>query len=85
MKTGMYSVYDSKAKAYSHPFHAPNSVVALRIFGDAVADPATQLNRHPEDYVLYEIARFDDETAEIEKINLTAVATALQVKESSNG
>lgn len=84
MKTGMFSIYDSKAKAYSLPFHAVNDHVAMRMVGAAVNDPGTTLNKHPEDFVLYEIARFDDETAAIEIINQRAVSTAIALKEVSN-
>lgn len=81
MKTGMYTIYDSKANAYSQPFHAVNDAVAMRMLAASVNDPGTIINQHPEDFVLYEIARFDDENAQIEIINQKAVTTAIVLKE----
>lgn len=60
MKSRMYSVYDSKALVYNSPFLAPTHQAAMRMISDVVADPNTSLGRHPNDYVLYCIAEFDD-------------------------
>jgi len=83
MKTGMYTIYDSKAKAYSQPFHAVNDQVAMRMVAASVNDPGTIINQHPEDFVLYEIARFDAENAQIEQINQRAVTTAIALKKEN--
>lgn len=83
MKTEVFCVYDSKAKTYSQPFHAHNEAVAVRIFTEAVNDPATQLNRHSEDFVLFKTARFDDETGSFEPQVAQAICTAIAVKEAS--
>lgn len=85
MITKLYCVYDSKSTSYGHPFHAPNDAVALRIFGEAVCDPATQLNKYPEDFVLYCIGDYNDETAEIKNNQLRSVTTALAMKVMTNG
>lgn len=85
MKTEMYSVYDSKAQAYGLPFHAPNDAVALRIFGEAVNDPSTQLNKYPEDFVLFHLGRFDDQTAQFEITNIKSITTALAWRVMTNG
>lgn len=80
MKTGMYVIYDSKAQSYSIPFHAVNDAVAMRMVSAAVNDPGTQLAQHPEDFILYEIARFDDETANVELINQRSITTIMALK-----
>lgn len=85
METKMYSVYDSKAQSYGQPFHAPNDAVALRLFGDAVNDPDTQLNKYPEDFVLMAVGTWDDQTAELKGHTQRTVTTALAIKVMTNG
>ena len=62
MKISMFSIYDSKAKSYLPPFHMPNDAMALRVFQDCVSDPSHAFGKHPEDYTLFHLGHFDDET-----------------------
>lgn len=56
------SVFDSKAAVYANPFYSPNTAVAIRDFSHACHDPNVALFRNPEDYSLYQVATFDDES-----------------------
>jgi hypothetical protein len=56
------SVFDVKAAAYSNPFYAVNNSVATRDFRQACTDPASALSANPEDFSLYQVATFDDES-----------------------
>jgi len=56
----VYSVFDVKAKIFDKPFHMSQNGEAMRLFGDAVNDEKTMFFRHPEDYQLFLIAEFDD-------------------------
>lgn len=85
MTTEIYSVYDSKAMTYGQPFHAINDGVAIRMFGGAANDPETTLNKFPEDFVLYHLGRFDDQSGRYEITNMRAVTTALAAKVMTNG
>lgn len=60
MITKIYSIFDDKAKVYNKPFHQLNEAVALRACKDLLEDPTTEINRHPEDYVLFELGTYDD-------------------------
>lgn len=60
MKLKIFSVYDSKALAYGVPFFMPSVGSAVRAFSDLANDPQSMVNRHPTDYVLYEVGEFDD-------------------------
>lgn len=62
------SVFDSKAGLYSNPFYSVNSAVAKRDFFAGCADPNSGLNRNPEDYALYQVAHFDDESGQFTPI-----------------
>lgn len=61
----MFSVYDEKAKAYLPPFILPEIGMATRTFGDCVNNEEHQFGTHPQDYTLFEIAVFDDESADL--------------------
>lgn len=65
MLTSMYTIYDQKAKVYNRPFHLLNDDVAMRTAQDLAADKNTDLGRHPEDFILFKIAHYDDSTATI--------------------
>lgn len=58
----MLSVRDVKADTFSPPFGASNLGSGLRSFQDVVQSPQSSINRHPEDYQLYELGQFDEQT-----------------------
>jgi len=65
MYLNMYAVLDEKAQAFRSMHFVQSDGVASRNFGDAVCNdnPNTAyLRNHPEDYSLYCVAGFDDET-----------------------
>jgi len=66
MKLMAFSIMDVKAKAYLRPFFMTNEAQAQRDFGDAVLNPESMLNKHPEDYILYNIGFFDDNAGKFE-------------------
>lgn len=70
MKTNVYSVFDEKAKVFSNPFYQHNDALAERSFISVTIDPATQIFRTPEDYRLYRLAVFDDETGRFETLEI---------------
>lgn len=62
------SVYDTKAEAFITPFFVPNMAMALRALGDAVRDREHMFGKHPEDYILFELGKFDDSTSYIDQL-----------------
>lgn len=61
----IFGVIDVKASGFkSQFFHASNGS-AMRDFYDACKDPKTSLSLHPEDYHLYYLADFDNESGQI--------------------
>lgn len=58
----MFSVYDQKAEAFLPPFMMPKAQQAQRIFSDCVNSSDHQFAAHPEDYTLFHIGNFDDES-----------------------
>ena len=58
------SIRDSAADAYGRPLFLPSVGVAIRSFTDEVNRPAedNQIYQHPEDFDLFELGEFDDNT-----------------------
>lgn len=65
MKTEMYVIFDKKAKLYNKPFHQFNRDVAIRTVTDLANDTSTDFSRNPEDYSLFFLGTFDEQTAVI--------------------
>jgi len=63
MIINMYSIYDTKGLNYSPPFLAATDGLAVRMLQEAVSDPQTMVSRHPADFKLYLIGRFNDQNA----------------------
>lgn len=62
MQTKVFGVYDTKAKCYGQPFFMLATGAAVRAFGDLANDKQSSINKHPTDYVLFELGEFDDQT-----------------------
>lgn len=59
----MFSIYDSKMEAYGTPFFMPKQQMAIRAFSDIARDEKTNVNKHREDFTLFEIGEYDDSNA----------------------
>lgn len=73
----VFAVRDAKAAAYALPFFLPRMEVAIRSFRDAVKDPKHDMSRHPEDYSLWCLGEFDDNTGAMSPVEPVLVARAL--------
>lgn len=62
MKYQIVSVRDRAVDAYAMPQFVVSIGGFLRAFADEVnrVDPANQLNKHPDDFDVYELGTFDD-------------------------
>lgn len=60
------SVKDRAADVFNRPFFVPHRNVAIRDFTDEVNRVAAdnQLNKHPDDFDLYLMGQFNDNTGE---------------------
>lgn len=61
----IFTVFDDKVNAFLEPFFAKNKNHAMRNFEDAINMENHPFHRHPNDYILYQIGKFDDETGTI--------------------
>jgi len=60
MLLNVYSIRDIKAETYGSPFYLSQDGQALRAFGDLVGDEKTSIHKHPEDYQLFKLGTYDD-------------------------
>lgn len=63
MNYSVCTVKDRAVDAFNRPMFVPTVAVALRSFTDECKKTDSELNVHPEDYDLYEIGNWDDQTA----------------------
>lgn len=62
METKVFSIFDNAVKAYLPPLHFRTRGEAIRSVSSALDDPGHQFSKHSQDYVLFELATFDDNT-----------------------
>lgn len=62
MKMLLFTVFDSAAKLFLPPFEARTAEEAIRRFRTTVNSPESQINKYPEDYTLFEVGEFDQES-----------------------
>ena len=60
MFLNLYTIYDTVAEVFNKPFADINDASAIRSFSESVKDQA-----HKNDYVLYHIGGFDDNSGQI--------------------
>lgn len=85
MKRVVCSVFDSATRLFGQPFFVAARGAAMRDFGNEVnrRDGANQLHLHPEDFELWQLATFDDETGQFEDRMEVIGRAKDMVKESS--
>lgn len=64
MKLHVIVVRDTAADVYGQPQFVPSVGAAVRSFGDEVnrADANNALYNHPEDFILFDVGVYDDNT-----------------------
>lgn len=65
MTQKIYSVRDSKGEFYSPPFYQRTHGKAEQAFQDVYRDTKTQVHLYPEDFDLYFIGEFDEQTGQV--------------------
>lgn len=80
MKHNVYTMKDIKS-CYTHPFVDVNDNVAKRNFSAAINSKYSVMNFFPEDYILFRIGEYDDQTGELLPIVPTIVCKGVDVLE----
>lgn len=61
----IFTVLDMAAKRFTEPFFAANEEVAIRSFREAVNSDGHPFSKFPEDYALYKVGDWDNESGAI--------------------
>ena len=61
----MFTVKDTKGEIFLSPFFLNATGLACRSFAETANDPQSMICRYPDDYTLFEIGYFDDQTGEV--------------------
>lgn len=64
MKYQVVTIFDRAAEIFNAPAFFTAVGVAVRTFSDQVNDPNNPTNKHPEDFSMYHLGEYDDQTAE---------------------
>lgn len=80
MKLLVMSILDNKVGAFTSPFYSRAKGEAIRSFSDAVNEEKSQFNRHIDDYALYLLGVFDDNTGMFVTQEPQRVITARECK-----
>lgn len=72
----VFSVFDSKLQVFNTPFFSRSVADASRSFSDLVRDSRTTIGQHADDFFLYEIGQYSDETGELVASAPTQIAAA---------
>jgi len=58
----LVAVKDRAVDAFMNPFVVPSRGMAIRAFGDEMNKSDSAMRAHPDDYDLYELGEFDQDT-----------------------
>lgn len=81
MISKMFSIRDSKAEIYGNPFFQKSHGEAERNFKTLTNDGLSTVNKYPEDFDLYYLGMYDDQTGKTETLDTpqhVVKATALK-------
>lgn len=79
-KLKVFSIFDQKAGAFLSPFYMTTRGQAMRAFGDLATNPEHEVFKHAEDYTLFELCEFDQESGKFTVSEPQSVCLALHFK-----
>ncbi len=56
----IFTIYDEKAEVFLPPLFVTTKGIALRAFTDALNSPEHQFGKHPQDYTLFFLGKWED-------------------------
>lgn len=66
MKLQIYSIRDSKGEVFNTPFFQKTHGEAERNFRELVNDEKSMVSKYPEDFDLYHLGSYEDQSGKIE-------------------
>lgn len=79
------AIKDLAVNGYARPVFVQSTAIAVRSFRDEVnrTDADNNMNRHPQDFELWSIATFDDESGTFNNLMPERLARAIDLKEQT--
>lgn len=85
MKIQIFAVYDASTQMYAQPNFLASTLVAKRMWPEAANDPNTQIGKYPQDFTLFHLGEYDDETGKFTNLHTpVSLGTALEAKAQLN-
>lgn len=86
MRTNLFSIFDTAAKRFKEPFYAPTVEYAIRMFRDTanLMRDDNPIAKFPEDYVLFHVGEFDQESGELTSWEPHSLGVAIQFQDQRN-
>lgn len=69
MQLRVYSIRDAKAEVFNQPWFAKTHGEAERNFAQLTRDSKSMVSQFPEDYDLYYLGTYDDNTGMVESLD----------------
>lgn len=70
MKHHIVAVRDRAIDTYMRPFYVPALGAAIRSFQDELNRPDSEMGKHPDDYDLFHLGTWDDQTGEFQNLGM---------------
>lgn len=74
-----FSIKDSKAEVYNPPFFKPTHGEAERTFRELANDEKTNVNKYPEDFSLWYVGNYNEQTGILEPKEPTHLHNAISM------
>lgn len=75
MKLTALSIYDSKIQAFLPPFYVRQEAQGIRWFQEQLLDANTDFGKYPEDYTLFAVHVWDDDTGMLDESGAMSAPT----------
>jgi len=82
VKLNAYATRDSKADVYNKPFYMSTHGEAIRAFHSACKKEGSSLHEFPEDFNMYFLGTWDDQSGEFETCKPLHLASALDGRQA---
>lgn len=69
MQLKIFSIRDSKGEIYNQPFFQKTHGEAERNFRELVKDEKSMIHKYPDDFDLYYLGQFDDQSGVLETLD----------------
>lgn len=76
----LFSVHDAVSDSWSAPYKESTVQSGIRTFSQLVSQGENLVALHPQDYFLYVVADFDEQTGIVESRSHQRVASAVEFK-----